>query len=78
MPAGLPIPSPNFFCNGSSCYQYTSTTAARNVSNATCVANGGQLVVYNSYSEQLMVESTFKAAGVTLALDYWRVPVCEC
>ena len=34
-------------------------------------------VTYTSYAEQLSVESTLKAAGVTLAADYWQVlPAC--
>ena len=40
----MPTPTPTFFCNGTWCYQYASSTMPYNASQAFCANRGGALV----------------------------------
>jgi hypothetical protein len=70
-PAGTPLTNDTFFClaNTTSCYQYYIADQVWSVANTNCKATGGILVAWNSYQEQLAVETHFNRSSTLQT--YW-------
>lgn len=62
--AGLPTPNDKTFCpiNGTSCY-FWHAGAAWSTAQSSCIDRGGYLVSYQSFAEQLQVETYFNRTG---------------
>jgi hypothetical protein len=60
LPAGAPLYGPTFVCDQTQCYRLYTTTKNFDGARTQCALDGGDLVVYQSLGQQLLVENYFK------------------
>jgi hypothetical protein len=70
--AGAPLSNGTQFCDMESCYVYRPAAASFGAARNSCLALGGDLVVYPSFDVQLRVERYF-TKQLQLA-SYWWAP----
>ncbi len=73
-PSCAPPSSPTFFCDAGSGSCYNMSTVKRNftAARAVCSAGGGELVMLDSPTKQLMVERYFQSRATLPADLYWH------
>jgi hypothetical protein len=69
--AGLPTPNDQTFCpvKGTSCYFWDTSSTTWSNSQSSCINRGGYLVSYQTFAEQLQVETYFNKTA--MLATYW-------
>jgi hypothetical protein len=59
-PAGAPLFGATFVCDQTQCYRLYATARNFDTARKQCITDGGDLVVYQSLGQQMLVENYFK------------------